>query len=179
MDKQTDKNDRTAEFMMLFSQNSQRLYRFGRSLVNNRSEAEDVYQRACTVLWTKFDTFEPESNFWAWSCRIMRFEVLNYRRRQNIERRIFSDQFYEKVAERAVVAVSELDMQHSALADCYQFLSARQKELVEKTYEPDATTKSVAKDLGRTPSAIYKSLRRAHETLFECIQSKLSAGDIW
>lgn len=171
--------DRTTEFIVLFSRHSQRIYRFIRSLVDNRTDAEEIYQNTCTVLWSKFDTFETGSNFWAWSCQIVRFEVLNYRRRQNLERHIFSNEFFNRVAERAMVTVDELDQQQAALSICYELLSDRQKEVLEKIYEPEASTKEVAKSLKRSPNAIYKTLRRAHELLFSCIQRRLHAGDLF
>ncbi|WP_339735327.1 sigma-70 family RNA polymerase sigma factor [uncultured Gimesia sp.] len=171
--------DRTTEFIVLFSKHSQRIYRFIRSLVDNRTDAEEIYQNTCTVLWSKFDLFETGSNFWAWSCQIVRYEVLNYRRRQNLERNIFSNEFYNRVAEQAMVTVDELDQQQAALSVCYELLSERQKEVLEKIYEPDANTKSVADALKRSPNAIYKTLRRAHELLFSCIQRRLHAGDLF
>lgn len=171
--------DRTTEFIMLFSRHSQRIYRFIRSLVDNRTDAEEIYQNTCTVLWSKFDTFEPGSNFWAWSCQIVRYEVLNYRRRQNLERNIFSNEFYNRVAESAMVTVDELDQQQAALSICFELLSQRQKEVLEKIYEPDANPNSVAQDLKRTPNAIYKTLKRAHDILFSCIQRRLHSGDLF
>lgn len=171
--------DRTTEFIMLFSRHSQRIYRFIRSLVDNRTDAEEVYQNTCTVLWSKFEFFETGSNFWAWSCQIVRYEVLNYRRRQNLERNIFSNEFFNRVAERAMVTVDELDRQQAALSVCYELLSARQKEVLEKIYEPEASTKSVARSLNRSPNAIYKTLRRAHDLLFSCIQKQLHSGDFF
>lgn len=171
--------DRTTEFIMLFSRHSQRIYRFIRSLVDNRTDAEEVYQNTCTVLWSKFDSFESGSNFWAWSCQIVRYEVLNYRRRQNLERHVFSDEFYSRVAESAMVSIDELDQQQAALSVCFELLTDRQKEVLEKIYEPEATPQSVARSLKRSPNAIYKTMRRAHELLFSCIQRRLKSGDLF
>lgn len=171
--------DRTTEFILLFSRHSQRIYRFIRSLVDNRTDAEEVYQNTCTVLWSKFEQFETGSNFWAWSCQIVRYEVLNYRRRQNLERNIFSNEFYNRVAERAMVTVDALDRQQAALSVCYELLSERQKEVLEKIYEPEASPGSVARALKRTPNAIYKTLHRAHDLLFSCIQRQLHSGDLF
>ena len=109
----------------------------------------------------------------------MRYEVLNYRRRQNLERNIFSNEFYNRVAERAMITVDELDQQQAALSVCYELLSERQKEVLEKIYKPDANTNSVAQALKRSPNAIYKTLHRAHELLFSCIQRRLKAGDLF
>jgi len=171
--------DRTTEFIMLFSKHSQRIYRFIRSLVDNRTDAEEVYQNTCTVLWSKFEQFETGSNFWAWSCQIVRYEVLNYRRRQNLERNIFSNEFYSRVAERAMVTVDALDRQQAALSVCYELLSERQKEVLEKIYEPEASPGSVARTLKRSPNAIYKTLHKAHDLLFSCIQRQLHSGDLF
>ena len=44
-----------------------------------RLTLEDVFQAANLVLWRKFDQFEPGTNFFAWACQIIRYEVLKYR----------------------------------------------------------------------------------------------------
>ena len=41
-------------------------------------DAEDVLQEANLVLWRKFDQYQEGTNFFAWACQIIRYEVLKY-----------------------------------------------------------------------------------------------------
>ncbi len=169
-----ENQDRTAEFVTLFAENSRRIYVFVRTLVPNQSDADEVFQEACKVLWAKFDKFQPNTNFFAWASSVARFEALALRRRRGLENRVFSDQFYTAVEECADRIGDDLDRQYDALADCFQKLDDRQQDLVERMYRSDATTKSVAASFGRSANAIYKAMRRIHQLLFDCIQKQLA-----
>lgn len=63
--KSDDSAARHQEFVQLFSRDSWRLYRYILSAVLNHSDAEDILQNTSVVLWNKFDSFEPGSNFLA------------------------------------------------------------------------------------------------------------------
>lgn len=78
-----------------------------------------------------------------------------------------------------MVSIDELDQQQAALSVCFELLTDRQREVLEKIYEPDASPISVARELKRTPNAIYKIMRRAHELLLSCIQRRLNSGDLF
>ena len=60
-DPQTDQYD----FGRLFVQYQPRIYGYIRSLVADRSDAEDMLQETASVLWQKFDEFTPGTNFLA------------------------------------------------------------------------------------------------------------------
>ena len=67
----------------------------------------------------------------------------------------------------------ELDGQHVFLTDCYAQLSPRDRELIDLRYQPGATVRRLARQLGRGVDALYKSLARIHQTLFDCIRGAI------
>jgi RNA polymerase sigma-70 factor, ECF subfamily len=166
-------SDRTARFVSLFAAYNRRIYALVRAMVHNRVDADDVFQEICSALWKKFDQFQPGTNFWSWACAVTRLEALRFLRQHRVHARLFTDAFYEAIEQRAVQMEAVLDLQQDALADCYAKLTANQRQLLDQMYLPEATAKSVATSLGRSTTAIYKALRRAHKVLFDCIQERL------
>ena len=55
---------------------------FTTTLLPVAADAEDVLQEANMVLWEKFDQYVPGTSFFAWACRVIRFQVLKYREKQ-------------------------------------------------------------------------------------------------
>ena len=167
-------SDKTARFVSLFAAYNRRIYALVRVMVHNRVDADDVFQETCSVLWTKFDQFQPGTSFWSWACAVTRLEALRFYRQHRVHVRLFSDTFYEAIEQRAMQMEAVLDLQQDALADCYPKLTPDQRKLLDQMYLPGATTKSVATGLGRSTTAVYKALKRAHKVLFDCIQERLN-----
>src|SRR5690606_34655280 len=131
-----------------------------RTLIHNATDADEVYQSTCEVLWAKFNEFTVGSDFFAWSAAVARYEALAMRRRRGREAAIFSDRFYELIEEHAVEFVAASQPRHDALAECVAELAPRQRQLLELRYGGRASTKNIAHRLGRSTNAIYKSLQR-------------------
>lgn len=161
---------RYAEFVELFSAHARRIYGYTLTLVPNWADADDVFQDSSKVLWEKFDQFTSGTDFFAWSCRIVQFQAMYFRQRQQRSRLQFSDAFLEAVSTQALDDNEFLERQHRALADCLDKLSPRTRELVELRYQPNASTKTVAEKVGRSLEAVYKALNRAQRTLIDCVE---------
>ena len=52
-----------------------RLFGYIHSLVYDRNDAEDLFQRVGLVLWRKHDEFDRERSFFHWACGIARLEI--------------------------------------------------------------------------------------------------------
>jgi RNA polymerase sigma-70 factor, ECF subfamily len=165
--------DKTSEFVALFSANNRRIYAFVRAFVHNRADADEVFQETCAALWAKFDQFQEGTNFWSWACSVARFEALRFLRRNKLQTRLFSDSFYVAVERSMAQDAGKLDVMQDALADCYAKLDAEKRDMIDRMYLPGGTPKKVAAEMGRSPNAVYKALKRIHETLFECVQQRL------
>jgi RNA polymerase sigma-70 factor (ECF subfamily) len=61
-----------------------------------------------------------------------------------------------------------------ALATCLQKLSAEQRELVMRRYEPGASVNAIASEGETTPKAISDRLRRIRHALLLCIQRAIA-----
>lgn len=169
-----DEADREDRFLQLFLANERRIYAFILSLVPSWSDADDLLQETSAVLWRKLDEFEPGSDFVAWALRIARYEVLNYRKRQNRDRGLFSAETEELLAQHAVDVAHVSDDRRDALKACLEKLSVRDRELIRLRYQPGATTRDVSERVGRSLKAVYKALNRIHEQLLLCVRRGLA-----
>ncbi len=147
------------------------LYLFG--LLTSSDLAEEALQETNAVLWRKRAEFQPGSNFFAWACSVAYFEACKARQQRRRKLPSFSDLFLEEASIELRAAVENADSLQTTLHDCMDSLSVRERELVDRRYEHGATTKSVAVSVGRSVDAVYKSLNRIHQKLFDCITARM------
>ena len=78
-------------FVQLFAANERHLQAFVRSMMLDWTAADDVEQTISLVMWRKWDTFDPATDFMRWARVIARFEVLKFRRTMARDRHVFTD----------------------------------------------------------------------------------------
>lgn len=161
-------------FARLLATCQRRVFLYALGLVYNPADAEEVLQETNLVVWRKFDQFQPGTDFGRWACRIAYYEVLKLREKKARGERLFSDGFLEVMAAEADRAADELDARREALTGCLGKLPSRDRELVLRRYQPEATTRSVAAGLGRSVQGTRKALHRIRTALLECIQRTLA-----
>jgi len=164
--------DVTTDFVRLYAANNQRIYRLLRAMIRNPADVDEAFQNTCEALWTKFHQFEPGSNFLAWASSVARYEALRLLRTRGKESRLFSEAFYEAVADEAIESCDVLDHQRVALDECISLLKPRQKQVLALRYTENGSTQAIADKLNLSANAVYKLLQRTHETLFRCIRKK-------
>ena len=162
------------DFGRLFVKYQPRMYGYIRSLVANRTDAEEILQETASVLWRKFDQFEPGTNFLAWALKVARYEVLHFKEKQGRDVLRFSEPFVDAVAEETVAASDRLGDLREALITCLDKLPAHQRNLFRRRYQSAATTRSVARELGRPPTTVYNALARIRRRLAECVERTLA-----
>jgi RNA polymerase sigma-70 factor (ECF subfamily) len=58
------------------------------------------------------------------------------------------------------------------LAECIGQLAPRDRDLIRRRYEPGATVKTVAAEVGRPVQGLYKAFQRIEDALHECVSRK-------
>ena len=162
-------DDRTQEFVRELTGNARRIYAFILSQMPNWADADEVFQETSAVLWEKFHQFESGTNFRAWAFSIARHKILQHHNARGRDVLSFSEPFLEVVHKEAATDRVPPNLRQEALAECCGKLNAGDRDLIERRYQPGATTKSVASAVGRSVDAVYKSLNRIHSSLLECI----------
>jgi RNA polymerase sigma-70 factor (ECF subfamily) len=163
------------EFVALVLANQVRIRNFIRSLVSNRHDAEDLFQRTSVVLWKKFGQYEPGSSFASWAMRIAYFEICDYRKRLARAKVTFSQEVFDALA-RQVSALEEHeeDSRREALEACLDGLSERNRELIRLRYLEDLEVEDVARLVDRPAKTVYRILQQVRHWLHGCIQHRLT-----
>src|SRR5437764_12899228 len=99
--KEPARPDRGKLFLRLFLENERRLYAYILTLLPNRADADDVLQEVSLVMWDKFDDAHLPDDFAAWGCRIAYFKILDFRKKRQRSRVLFSQAMLDRVAETA------------------------------------------------------------------------------
>ena len=122
------------------------------------------------TIWKKFDKFDQSSEFMRWVCVIVRFEVLNYRRKMARSRLVFSEDIINLMADEAAEETGRRDAEFSALNSCLENLPDKQRELVNLAYTPGVKTIDLADQLKVNVNNLYMQLSRVgiNSTAFLC-----------
>ncbi len=163
--------NRYDEFAHLLQRSAGQIVAYLHALLLNWSDAEDVFQEACLVLWEKFDEFQPGTNFLGWALRVAQNKALNFRRTEARRARFWRPELQvalmAAVSDRDVAAAGD---SLAALAVCMDRLSEGDRRLVQRCYGDRVPVQRIAAELGRSPQSVHNSLRRVRTLLLECIQ---------
>jgi RNA polymerase sigma-70 factor (ECF subfamily) len=160
-------------FTRLLLQNQKRITGLIFSLVPRGTDADDVMQDTCAVMWRKFGEFQPGTDFGAWALRIARFQVMSYYARQKRAQARLSDETIEAIADTLADARWESSDRAEALRTCVGQLKERDFNLILRRYHAGEDVDEIARHLGSTIHAVYKALGRLHVRLYACVNSKL------
>jgi len=168
-------------FVALLLANQNRIFRFLVTLVPCRSDAEDLLQQTCIMLWQSREKFDPAAGeFASWACAIAHNHVRNFRRREATRQKTqahLSEDVVESLMATRSAHGSLMDEWHRALALCLEQLTPHQRSVVEECYG-GPSIKAAAASAGRTPNALYKVLRHVRALLHDCIQKNVKEGGL-
>lgn len=167
---------RLVEFARLLDDAHRELFGFIFSILQNRADAEDVYQQTTMVLWKKFSEFKPGTNFIAWAIRVAQFEIKDYVKARRRRKVFFSDTTLESIAVAYQPEPDDLRARRlEALAKCLEKLGDRDRRVLKQCYSVNRNYKKIAAAEGKTIAAIYKAVSRIRKALYHCIQQTMAA----
>lgn len=164
------------EFLRLWSEHARQVYAYIFSLVANCADADDVFQETSLTLMEKFGEFDRSTSFSAWACRVAYFKSLSLLK----TRRVYSfldASLLERIEPLIRETLTNSEDKFEALAHCLGKLSDKDRQLIKIRYQEERSVEDVAKQVGRQATGIYKSLRRIHEALLDCIRRRLAQGE--
>ena len=112
------------------------------------------------VILGKAAQFAAGTDFFRWACQIAKYEVYNYRRRQQAQRVCFSDALLDQLAARRLEGADALEAELDALRRCVEILPPADRELIRQRYARQITSRALAVELGRPESSVYKAIHR-------------------
>jgi RNA polymerase sigma-70 factor, ECF subfamily len=164
------------QIVQLICSCQQPLFLYLMGLLCSRDSAEDALQEANLVIWRKRAQYRPGTNFFAWACKVAFFAACKVREQRRRKVPVFSDVFLRNVAPELLAVAEAAGPLQATLLECVDELQQDDRELIERRYDEEATIRAIAASVGRSTDAVYKSLRRIHRALFDCITGKLN-GD--
>ncbi|CAK9037553.1 Alpha-L-fucosidase (Alpha-L-fucoside fucohydrolase) [Durusdinium trenchii] len=139
---------------------------------------EQLAAETCVALWEMFDQYQSNSDFGAWARSVARYRILKHRERSKKGPVLLNEQLLDRIAERADHLADHLEDRREALQGCLQKLASRDRELIERAYDPTLkTVKQVAESLERPANTVYKALRRIRGELANLIAEFMSLCD--
>jgi RNA polymerase sigma-70 factor, ECF subfamily len=169
-------SEHAEQFAELLRSNHRQLFVFIYSLVQNRADAEDVYQQTTLVMWKKFSEFTPGTNFGAWAARVAHLTARHFIRTKRRNRVYFSDGMLELLADSyAAPRPGASERRMDALARCLEKLPRRERRLVDSCYSEECDIASLAESSNRSVAAVYQALYRIRKALLTCVERTLAA----
>jgi len=173
-----DKNtqDNSDKFLSLLLPSQKRILGYILAYVPNYADADDILQNTLSILWKKFDQYEPETDFLAYAFTVARYEIMNYFRKSNKAGKLHLGENLQQIIE----AESTSTQQHfnhrvEALKECFTKLTAGEMHLVQMRYEQEMSFSKIGQRLGVSPPAALKKLSIIHSRLIRCIRLRLAS----
>lgn len=170
MSKEKDQNQLFIQLLMKYQK---RIYNFILLLVPNYADADDLMQETVSTMWSKFDTFQQDSNFTAWAIKIARNKILNFRRNANNKILHFSEESMTNILEESKEIFEKQHDRTLALQECLFKLAEYDRKLVSLRYEQDLPVKDISRLTGRSVNGLYHTMARIHKILLQCVQRNM------
>jgi RNA polymerase sigma-70 factor, ECF subfamily len=165
----------TLEFLRLFVRHQQQIYAYILTLVPNVHDADDLFQEGITVMWRKFDQFQPGTNFAAWGIQVMRYEILDYRRNLARSKQVLmEDSFFETLIDRMSTIQDDVAVRIEALRKCQTLLDNRSKRILKMRYERNISVDEIASFLTLSRRHVYHILGQINSVLLRCMRRTLA-----
>jgi RNA polymerase sigma-70 factor, ECF subfamily len=172
-----DRDTQGVTFLKHFIVHQQEIYAYVLTCVPNLHDADDLFQEALTVMWRKFDQFEPGTNFTGWAITIVQFLVLNYRRHKARSRQTqLSDAVLEVLAERRPAVQDRIADRLELLKRCMSHLDDRAKRVIKMRYERNTPVRDMAPAMGLSMRQVQRTLASINGILLRCMRRGLTLG---
>ena len=144
-----------ALFSDLVTRHRSELYGYIFAVVRRWEDADDLFQSVCLVLWSKFDSFQPGSNFFAWPYFV-------------------DGDSLDALTEIAVNVGNDVeDSFLAALRHCREKLTVSDEAMLELHYGKDLGSRQIADQLQRSQPSVCRSLNRIRNWLLECVRLEI------
>jgi len=165
---------RKQEFIELITKHWHQLFNFIFCIVQNFSDAEDLFQQSTMALWADFDKFEPGTDFGAWASKVAQYRISTFIRTRNRRRLYFSEDLIKALADVSFESNDMHDARLAALAECRKKLSSADQELIALCYGGSDSIRDAAYRIGRPVESVYVRLSRIRTALYGCIERFLA-----
>ena len=169
----TKSEQRHEEFVTLMTAAHDKLFGYLMSLLGRWHDAQDVLQTSSLLMWRKFESYQPGSNFVAWASTICFYEVKNFRRRSDQPQLVFDDDLLEALASARLVDLEQQAARIAALEQCLKQVKPAERELLRTAYSEHGGIAELAVRQQKAPRTLYNKLTILRQRLSDCVQRRL------
>lgn len=169
----TSSEERHEEFVTLMTAAHDKLFGYLMSLLGRWHDAQDVLQSSSLLMWRKFGSYQPGSNFVAWASTICFYEVKNFRRRSDRSQLLFDDDLLETLAAERLVDLEQQAARIAALEQCLKLVKDPERELLRTAYSGHGGIAELAIQQQKAPRTLYNKLTILRQRLGDCVQRRL------
>ena len=173
----------TKAFEILARENSRMLTVYLRSLLDDETAVDDLFQETMVVAWRRLDECDLSLPFGPWLRGIAsRLVMAHYRQRKRqpafMDAAVLSqiDRQFETIGRQTG---DTWDEKAAALHDCVEALPEIHRQVVQSRYLDEQPTRRVAERFKISMETCKKRLQRARAMLADCLQRKgvMNAGE--
>jgi len=145
------------------------------ALVGDAAASEDLFQELAILMTRKRETLPEDGPFLAWARGIAVNLVRDHRKRLSRRKVLPLDEAaLEEVASAFEgPAQSAWNDRMDALRRCAEQLPERERALLRRRYEEDATPERIAREFDLARGAVDTRLYRLRRSLHDCVELKL------
>lgn len=145
-------------------------------VVGDAQLADDVFQDVSLAVISKADQIVDAQHIVPWMRKAIRLRGLELRRNRSRHAAYLSPEVLDlfEYVETDIARGSESDRMAS-LRQCIDVMPKHSRDLLSLRYERDMTPKEIAVKVGKSDHAIYKSIKRIHVALAQCVKERLRA----
>jgi len=143
-------------------------------VVRDAQVAEDIFQNVAIKAMTKEVSFEADGAVLSWAMITARREGIDWLRRHRNEVPALDVEIMERVEQDWLTDSHLEDGRSEALRHCLQELPQKSQELLRLRYFEGLACGRVAEHLETGLDAIYKRLSRLHQSLKDCVETRLA-----
>ena len=166
--------DTVGEFARLIRESHREFFGFIFAMLQNRADAEDVYQQTAPVFWRKFSEFTPGTNFTAWAIRVAQFEIKDFVKARRRRKVFFNDAILDAIAVAYQAEPDDLAPDGWKRREMLGKLNDRDRRVLKQCYSVGRDYKKIAASEGKTIVAVYKAISRIRKVLYNCIQQTMA-----
>lgn len=159
--------------MGLLTASHDRLLGYLLSLLGRWHDAQDVLQRASLLMWQKFGSFAPGTDFMAWASTICFYEAKTFQRTASRSTAHFNDEMLSLLAAERLEDIGAQERRMAALESCLQTLREEDLRLLRVSCSGHGDIAALAERSGRPRSTLYNKLSHLRRLLAECVMSRM------
>lgn len=147
---------------------SARMLSIALSIVKNKSTAEEIVQDSFLKIVRNAHLFKPDTNGYAWICKITQNIALSVLQREKRNRTENIDDFFHLASDDDVEGKSATEL---LVEQAMSVLSDFEKRVIYQKYFMDFTVRDSAKSLSKSKSAVQRAIASAEEKMKKYLTS--------